>query len=103
MLERADNADRNDGNFELLGDPKRAILKFGYPAVACAFPFRKNNKAGAAVDRVAGQTPHTLQISGTPHVRNRNVAEAFHQPAVNRDFEMRFEFPTAHKLRNSTI
>src|SRR5262249_33482713 len=103
VLEGANDADRHDGNFELLGDAEGAVLKLVHTTVACALPFRKDDEAGAALDGVAGEAPHALEVGGAAYIGNGNVAEAFHEPAVDGDFKVRFELPAADKLRDGAI
>src|SRR6267154_975245 len=103
MLERADQAYGDDGDAELLGETKAAVLEFVDVTVAGALGFRKNDEAGAAIDGVVGQPPHALDVGGASHVGDRNVAEALHEPAVGGDLEMGFKLPSAHDLRNRTI
>src|SRR6266852_1045802 len=103
VLERPHQAHRHDGNPELLRHPEAAVLELIHVPVARPLGFRKNNQAGAAVDGVLRQPPHALQIRRPPHVRNRHVPEALHQPAVRRNLEVRFQFPSAHKLRDGAV
>src|SRR5258708_19773466 len=58
VLDGADDTDRHDGNFQLLGDPESAVLKFIDAAVASALRSWKNEEADAAIDGVAGNSPH---------------------------------------------
>src|SRR5258708_1108767 len=103
VLDGADDTDRHDGNFQLLGDAESAVLKFIDAAVASALRFRKNDEAGAAIDGVAGKSPHASEIGRTTDIGHGNVTESFHQPAINWNVEMRFELPTTHKLRDGAI
>src|ERR1700746_1277348 len=72
-------------------------------AVASALAFRKNNQAGAVVYRVASDPPHALQIGGAANIRDGDISESFHHPAINRNVEMGFEFPTANELRYRAV
>src|SRR6516225_1003763 len=103
MLERADDADRYHRDFELLRNAECAILKFAHAAVAGSLAFWKNNEAGAVVDGVAGKAPHALEIGGAANVRHGNIPETFHQPAINGNFEVRFQLPAANKLRYGAV
>src|SRR5580704_6733335 len=103
MVEGADEADGDDGDAELLGEAEAAFFEVVEVAIAGALRFGKDNEADAAVDGFLGEAPEAFQILGTAHAGHGNVAEALHQPAVNRDAEMRFQFPAADKLRNGAI
>src|SRR5713226_9105523 len=81
MLERPHQTHRYDRNPKLLCDAEATVLKFIQSPVARALGFRKNNQAGAPIDGVLRQPPHTLQIRRPPHIRHRHVAKALHQPA----------------------
>ena len=83
--------------------PEAAVLEFVQMTVAGAFGFRKNDQAHAAVDGFLGQPPQPLQILRAAYIWNRHVAEALHQPAINRNFEMRFQLPAAHQLRYRAV
>src|SRR5438445_13524183 len=69
----------------------------------CALPIWKNDQADATVDGIASETPHASEIRRAAHVRHGNVSEALHQPTVNRNFKMRFEFPATNTLWNRAI
>src|SRR6267154_1786449 len=103
VLERSHQADGYDGNAKLLRHAEAAVLKLVHVTVARALGFRKNNQAGAAVDSFLCQPPHAFQIRRPPHIRNRYVAEALHQPPVRRNLEVRFQLPSAHQLRDGAI
>ena len=103
MLERPHQADRHDGNPQLLRHAETAVLKLVHVPVACALRFRKNNQACTLFDGVLRQPPHALQIRRPPYIRNRNVAKALHQPPVRRNLEVRFQLPPAHQLRNRAV
>ena len=103
MLEGADQADGHDGDTELLREAKAAVLKFVDVTGASALGFRKNDEAGAAVDGVLGEAPHALDVGRAAHVGNGNIAETLHVPTVGGDFEVGFQFPTAHELRDSAV
>src|SRR5882762_3789312 len=62
MLERSHQTNRYDRNPKLLRDAEATVLKFIQSPVARALGFRKNNQAGAPIDSVLRQPPHTLQI-----------------------------------------
>src|SRR6266478_4541632 len=100
---RSHQAHRRDRNPQLLRHPEAAVLELIHVPVARPLGFRKNNQAGAAVDGVLRQPPHALQIRRPPHIRNRHVPKSLHQPAVCRDLEMRFQLPSAHKLRDGAV
>ena len=68
-----------------------------------ALGFGKDNQAGAAIDGVLCEAPHALQVRGAAQIRDGNIAEALHQPAICRDFEVRFQLPSANHLGHSTI
>src|SRR5258708_1176385 len=103
MLERSHQTHRYDRNPKLLRDAEATVLKFIQSPVARALGFRKNNQAGAPIDSVLRQPPHTLQIRRPSHIRHRHVAKALHQPAVRGNLEVRFELPSPHKLRNRAV
>src|SRR6266446_6311231 len=103
VLEGADEADRSDGDAELLGEPEAAVLELVDAAIAGAFGFGENDEAGAAVDGVLGEAPHALDVGGTAHVGDGDIAETLHEPAVGGNFEMGFELPAAHELRNRAV
>src|SRR5882724_1975099 len=103
MLKRADEADRNERNVELLRQPKRTRFEFADSTVARALAFRENDEAHATVYSAFCKTPHALQIRRATHIGNWNISKALHQQAVYRNFEMRFQFPAAGELRNRTI
>src|SRR5258708_5710476 len=103
VLDGADDADGHDGNFQLLGDAESAVLKFIDAAVASALRFWKNDEAGAAIDGVAGKSPHASEIGRATDIGHGNVTESFHQPAINWNVEMRFELPTPHELPDRAI
>src|ERR1700675_186326 len=103
MLEGADEADRDDGNAKLLGEAEAAFFEAVEVAVAGALGFGEDDEADAAVDGFLREPPETLQIPGTADTGHGHVAETLHQPAINRDAEMGFEFPAADELRNRAI
>src|SRR5260370_2198795 len=103
MLEGAEQADGNDGDAELLREAEAAVLEFVDAAVAGAVGFGKNDEGGAAIDRVLGEAPHALDVGGAAHVGDGNVAETLHEPAVGENFEVGFELPAAHELRNHAV
>src|ERR1041384_3268451 len=103
MLERTDDTDRHDGHFKLLGNAEYAVLEFVHAAIASALPFRKDYQASAAVDGIPRQTPHSFQVCGTADIGHRNIPEALHQPAVNGNFKMRFQLPSADELRDCAV
>src|SRR6267154_3578972 len=103
MLERADQAYGDDGDAEVLGETEAAVLEFVDVTVAGALGFRKNDEACSAIDGVLREAPHSLDIGRAADVGHRNIAETLHEPAVGGNFEMRFEFPAAHELRNGAI
>src|SRR5216684_424390 len=103
MLKRTHQTHRYDRNPELLRNAEATVLKFIQSPVARALGFRKNNQAGAPIDSVLRQTPHTLQIRRPSHIRHRHVAKALHQPAVRRNLEVRFQLPSPHKLWNRAV
>src|SRR5713101_1084539 len=103
MLKGAHQTDGYDRNTELLRDAKAAVLKFIHSPVARPPGFRKNNQAGAAVDGVLREPPHALQVRRPPDIRNGDVAEALHQPAVRGNLEVRFQLPSADKLRDGAV
>src|SRR5712675_1171112 len=103
MLERTDQAYGDDGDAELLGETEAAILEFVDVTVAGALGFRKNDEAGAAIDGVLREAPHSLDIGRAADVGHRNIAETLHEPAVGGNLEMRLEFPAAYELRNGAI
>jgi len=103
MLEGADEADGNDGDADLLREAETAVLEFVDVAVAGALGLGKNDEAGAAVDGVLREAPHALDVGGAARIRDGDIAEAFHEPAVGGYFEMGFKFPAARELRNRAI
>lgn len=103
MFERADQADGNDGEAQLLSDAEAAILEFVDMAVTSALGFGKNDQAGAGVDGVLREAPHALEVGRAADVGDWNIAETFHQPTIGGNFEMRLELPTADELRNGAI
>ncbi len=103
MLNGSHQANWNDGNPELLRHAEAAVLKLIHVSVARPLGFRKNDQAGAAIDGVLREPPHALQIRRAPDIRNGNIAEALHQPAVRRNLEVRFQLPSAHKLRDRAV
>src|SRR4029077_10540870 len=103
MLEGADEADGDDGDAELLRETEAAVLAFVDVTVAGTLGFGKDDEAGAAVDGVLREAPHTLDVGGAAHVGNGNVAETLHEPAVGGDLEMGLEFPAAHELRDGAV
>ena len=103
MLKGADQAYGDNGDTKLLGHAETAILERIEVAVAGAHGFRKDDQAGAAVDGILRQTPHALQIGRPADVRDRNVAETLHEPAIGGNFEMGFQLPTTHVLRNGVV
>src|SRR6266702_4684786 len=103
MLKGAHQTYRHDRNAKLLRHAKAAVLKLTHLPVARPPGLRKNDQAGAAVDRVLREPPHTFQVRRPPHIRDWDVAEALHQPAVRRNLEMGFQLPSAHKLRDRAV
>ena len=103
MLKGAHQAHRHNRNAQLLRHAETAVLELIHVTVARPFGFGKNNQAGATIDCVLRQPPHALQIRRPPHIRNRHVAEALHQPAVRRNLEVRLQLPPAHKLRDGAV
>src|SRR6202790_4741340 len=100
MLDGTDQADGHDRDAELLRDAEATFLESINVAVARALRFRKNDEARPAVDGVLREAPHALEIGRTAHVRDGDVAEALHQPAIGRNFEVRFQLPAADILRD---
>src|ERR1700680_1831071 len=94
---------RNDGDAQLLRYAESAVLEFADVTITRTLSFWKNNQAGAAVNSVLRQPPHAFQIRRASHVGHRHIAESFHQPSIRGNFEMRFQFPTAHELRDRSI
>ena len=78
MLEGADEADGGDGDAELLREAEAAVLEFVDVAVASALGFGKDDEAGAAMDGVLSEAPHALDVGGTAHVGDGDVAETLH-------------------------
>src|SRR5438445_7660860 len=103
MLERANQAYRNDRDAELLGQTEAAVLEFVDVAVARTLGLGKNDEAGAAIYSFLGEPPHAFQVGGLAHVGDGDVAETLHEPAVGRNFEVRLEFPSAHDLWNRAV
>ena len=103
MLKRTDEADGDERNVELLGEPKGAQLEFVDAAIASALAFWKDDEAHAAVDGVFCETPQALQVTRATDVWNRDVSKALHQQTVNWNPEMRFQLPAARELRNCAI
>src|SRR5579872_6919981 len=63
----------------------------------------KGNEADAGVQCSLGTFGHDFEAFSSRRVRNGHIAEAAHHPAINRNLEVRFQFETAEKLRNSRI
>src|SRR6266571_145150 len=103
MLKRANEADGYDGNAELLRDAEAAVLKLIHAAIARPPGFGKDDKACAGINGVLREAPHALQVRRASNVRNGNVAEALHQPAVRGNFEVGFQLPATDKLRDGTV
>ena len=103
MLERTGQTYGHNRYSQLLRDPETAFIEFIDMAVATAFRVRKNDEAGAAIDGVLREPPHALEIGRAPHVGDRNVSEALHQPSVGRYFEMGLKFPAADVLRDGAV
>src|SRR5260370_20133549 len=103
MLNGSHQTNRYDGNTELLRDAEAAILELIHLPVARSLGFGKNDEAGPAVDGILREPPHALQIRRPPHIRNGDIAESLHQPAVSRNLEVRFQLPSPHKLRNGAV
>src|SRR5882724_5006052 len=103
MMEGPDKADGHDGHSQLLRKAEAAFFKVIDMAVAGALGFGKNDQADAAVDGFLGESPKPLQVLGAADAGHRHVAEALHQPAVHRNAEMGFKFPTANELRDGAI
>src|SRR5580704_1496826 len=103
MLDGSNQADGNNGNAELLRDAEAAFLECIHVAVARALGFRKNDEACPAVDGVLREAPHAFEIGRTADVGYRNITKAFHQPAIRRNLEVRFQFPPTNVLRDGAI
>src|SRR5260370_27598919 len=103
MVEGADNADGNEGDAEMARQSEGAILEWGDMPVARAAAFGKNDEDRAAVNGFAREAPHALEFGRAADIRNGNGSEMLHQPAVRGDFEVRFQLPTAHELRDGAI
>src|SRR6266699_2677537 len=103
MLKGAHQTYRHDRNAKLLRHAQAAVLKLTHLPVARPPGLRKNDQAGAAVDRVLREPPHPFQIRRPPHIRDWDVAEALHQPAVRRNLEVGFQLPSAYKLRDGAV
>src|SRR5436309_61507 len=103
MLKRAYDTHWHDRNAELLRHAETAVLELIHAPVARPFGLRKNNQAGAPTDGILREPPHAFQIRRAPHIRDRHIAEALHQPAVRRNFEVRFQFPSADELRDGAV
>src|SRR6266852_1318463 len=103
VLKGAHQTDGYDGNSKLLRHAEPAILELIHSPVARPLGFRKNNQAGAPVEGILREAPHSLHVRRPPHIRNGHIAEALHQPAVRGNLEVGFQLPAAHKVRNGAI
>jgi len=103
MVEGANNAEGSDGDSEMERQPEGAILEWGDMAVARAAAFGEDDEARAAVNGLPRAAPHALEFGRAADIRNGNVSEMLHQPAVRGDFEVRFQLPTAHELRDGAV
>src|ERR1700674_3434514 len=103
MLKGTNQAHGYDGNTELLRDAEAAVLELIHVPVARPLGFGKNDEAGAAIDGVLREPPHALQIRRPPDIRDGDVAKALHQPAVRGNLEVRFQLPSADKLRDRAV
>lgn len=103
MLERADQANGDDRDADLLGQAEAAVLKFINTAIPGAFRFRKDDQTGAAIDGFLGEAPHALDVRGAADVGDGDIAETLHEPAVGGNFEMGLEFPAADELRDRAV
>lgn len=103
MVDGTNQADRDNRNAQLLRHAETTVLELINVAIATALRFRKNDQAGAAVDGVLREPPHALEIGRTAHIRDRNISEALHEPAIGGDFEVGFQFPATDVLRDGAI
>src|SRR6516164_52015 len=103
MVDGTYQAHRHNRHAELLRQAESSFFKLRDAAISCPLRLGKNDQAGASVDRFLRHPPKPFQIFGAAHVRDGHIAEALHQPAINRDLEMRFQFPAAHHLWNRAV
>src|SRR5260370_20991983 len=94
---------RAEGTPDSRGDGEAPFLKLSPRPFPLLLGFGKNDEAGPAVDGILREAPHALQIRRPPHIRNGDIAESLHQPAVSRNLEVRFQLPSPHKLRNGAV
>ncbi len=71
--------------------------------IAGARAFGESDQADAGIERGFGALRHDFQAFAAGRIGDGNISEAAHHPAVDRDFEVRFEFEAAQELRNGGI
>ncbi len=99
----ADHAYGHDGNSESLRDAEDTFFEGLDVAVAGARAFGESDQADAGIERGFGALRHDFQAFAAGRVGHGNISEAAHHPAVDRNFEMRFEFEAAQELRDGGV
>ena len=82
---------------------KIPFLKGLHVAVAGARAFGESDQADARIERGFGALRHDFQAFAAGRVRHGNISEAAHHPAVDRHFEVRFQFEAAQELRDGRV
>src|SRR5580704_3672565 len=95
----ADHAYRDDGNSESLREVENTFFEGLHMTSAGARAFGESEQADAGIESGFGAPRHDFQSFAAGRVRDGNVSEAAHHPAVDGDFEMRFQFEAAEELR----
>src|ERR1700733_2819041 len=102
-LVRTDDTHRHDGNSEFLREVEHSFLEFVHEPVARARSFRERDQANTLVKSGLRALGHDLEALARGRVRYGHVAEPAHDPAIDRQLEMRFELEAANELRNRGI
>src|SRR5579875_156309 len=100
---RPDDAHRHDGHARLLRDRENSFFERLHVARPRARSLGKGDQADSVIERGARAFRHDPQALAIRDVRNRNIAETSHQPAVHGNPEVRLQLESAHELRNRGI
>ncbi len=93
--ERVHEAHGGDRDLQMDRHPEDAVLERPDAAVERPASLGEDQEARPAFDRLAGEPVGALQARGGARVRDGDVPEPLHEPAVDRDPEVRFELKAA--------
>src|SRR5271169_5817065 len=103
MVKRADQTNGDDRYAQLLCQTESTLFEIVHVAIAGALPLGKNNQTGAVVNSFLRHAPQALQVLRTADIRHGHISKPFHEPAVDRNSEMRFQLPAADQLWDGAI